>query len=70
METPDFAIRSARPDADAPAEHAVVRRAFRAGPYGHLPVSEERAAFETALGWGAEALVLDTGRENLAAQRL
>ncbi|WP_424466343.1 GNAT family N-acetyltransferase [Pseudoclavibacter helvolus] len=28
------------------------------------------AASETALGWGASALVLDTGRENLAAQAL
>ncbi|WP_084512726.1 GNAT family N-acetyltransferase [Agromyces subbeticus] len=133
-----FTIRSIR-DEEAAAEPALIERAFAAGPYGHLPASAERRAFErdvhgraasgtvlvavrgdellgtasvlragtpyarvaalgeaevrlvavapeaqgagigealmrasveVALGWGADALVLDTGDRNLRAQGL
>ncbi|MFB6612017.1 GNAT family N-acetyltransferase [Agromyces sp. NPDC056379] len=139
-----FTIRPIR-DADLAAEPDLIAAAFAAGPYGHLPVSEERralqrdvsgraasgavlvavadgdaaagerllgtasvlragtpysrvaigdeaevrlvavdpsaqgagmgealmrASMETALGWGADALLLDTGDRNLRAQAL
>ena len=38
-------IGPVRPD-EAEAEAVIVERAFAAGPYGHLPVSAERRAFE------------------------
>ncbi|MBM7831479.1 ribosomal protein S18 acetylase RimI-like enzyme [Agromyces cerinus] len=144
--TPPFVIRPIG-DAETTIEPALIARAFEAGPYGHLPVSEERralqrdvagraasgavlvavadggdesgdgaqllgtasvlragtpysrvavgeeaevrlvavdpaaqgagmgealmrASIETALGWGADALLLDTGERNLRAQAL
>ncbi|MFB9310758.1 ribosomal protein S18 acetylase RimI-like enzyme [Agromyces hippuratus] len=144
--TPPFVIRPIG-DAETTIEPALIARAFGAGPYGHLPVSEERralqrdvagraasgavlvavadggdesgdgaqllgtasvlragtpysrvavgeeaevrlvavdpaaqgagmgealmrASIETALGWGADALLLDTGERNLRAQAL
>ncbi len=131
-------ISAVKPD-EAAAEADLIERAFAAGPYGHLPKSAERLAFErdtggraasgtvlvarrdghvvgtasvlraatpysrvavpgeaeirllavdpgvqgarlgealmrasleTALGWGADALVLDTGARNTRAQAL
>ncbi|MFF2277189.1 GNAT family N-acetyltransferase [Agromyces sp. NPDC058126] len=51
-------IRPIRPD-ESDAEAAVIVRAFAAGPYGHLPKSAERAAFEAdTTGRGADGAVL------------
>ena len=44
-DTVSFTIRPIR-DGDAAAEPALIAAAFAAGPYGHLPVSAERRAFE------------------------
>ncbi|GAA1792751.1 GNAT family N-acetyltransferase [Agromyces lapidis] len=54
----DVIVRSIRPD-EADAEAAVIVRAFAAGPYGHLPKSAERAAFEAdTAGRAADGTVL------------
>lgn len=54
----DVTIRAIRAD-EADAETAVIVRAFAAGPYGHLPKSAERAAFEAdTAGRGADGAVL------------
>lgn len=53
-----FTIRSIRVE-EAAAELALIERAFAAGPYGHLPVSAERRAFERDVhGRAASATVL------------
>lgn len=54
----DVTIRPIRLD-DSDAEAAVIVRAFAAGPYGHLPKSAERAAFEAdTAGRTADGAVL------------
>ena len=46
-------------DGDVAAETALIERAFAAGPYGHLTVSDERRAFERdAVGRAASGTVL------------
>ncbi|QTX04055.1 GNAT family N-acetyltransferase [Agromyces archimandritae] len=56
--SPRIRIRPAHP-AEFAEEAALVERAFRAGPYGHLPPAEERLAFERdTAGRAASGVVL------------